>query len=196
MLRTEATDTARTLPRVFGVSCLLLGALLVLGCASESDWVEPDWAGPVYSEEEIKVLFAGTDFDPVRKVEDVPEPVQTASRNQDPTLTFFAPFMANPGEPFNWSDVKSPGLASKRLIFGGRSANRVFLYFEQGGYTGPVARCEAYEMKGATARQVPIENFWRNSKQDDLVYLRHLIQNWPEATQDSAASSPKRQGLL
>jgi hypothetical protein len=190
MLRGEATNRRKTPLRAFGTFGLLLGALFVFGCALESDWVEPDWARPVYSEEEIEALFAGTDFQPIRKVQDVPEPVQTASRDQDPTLTFFSPFMANPGEPFNWGDVVSPGLASKRLIFGGRSANRVFLYFEQGGYGGPVALCEAYETTGATARQVPIENFWRNSKQDDLVYLKHLMQDWPEATRDPVASNP------
>lgn len=193
MLRAEAMHRAETRRRTIGTFGLLLGALLVFGCALESDWVEPDgWVRPVYSEEEIEALFAGTDFHPIRKVQDIPEPVQTASRDQD---LIFSPFMANPGEPFNWSDALSPGLATKRLIFGGRSANRVFLYFEQGGFA-PYLDCAAYEIVGATAREVPIGKFLEYSKQDTLASLKRLMQDWPAAKQDAAASNSKPHELF
>lgn len=167
--------------RASGKVGLLLGILLMFGCASPPPTTALDEERLFYSEEEIDALFAATEFQPVLKVQDFPEPVEG-----------WIGFMANRGEPFNLGCLRSEDLPSKGLIFGGRSENKVFLLFYQGaGVVGFSRLCEAYEITGATAREVPIEGCFRKSRQDTLVYLKHLLQDWPEATRDPVASNPK-----
>ena len=185
MLRIEAMDRPKTRHWEIGKFGLLFSTLVAFGCAPVPTSTDFDWAYQLYDEEEIEALFAGTEFRQVREVQDIPEPVQTALRGRSPL-----PLMANPGEPFNYSDVISRDLAIRRLIFGGRSGGKVFLLFEQGGFAAHVD-CRAYEIRADTAHRASIEGCITKSEQAILVYLKHLMQDWPEATRDPVASNPK-----
>jgi hypothetical protein len=74
--------------------------------------------------------FLEGDFEVIRRVEDLPQPVLIAFTEQGGSRLL----IANPGTNFQATDVVvNASVPSKRLIFAGVSDNKCFVHYEQGG---------------------------------------------------------------
>ena len=79
--------------------------------------------------------FLGTQFERINSFDSLPEPIKTHwLKRFDPGMeAYIKPGMAEPGEPFNVTDVVHANLPMHRLKFGGASSDMWFVYYEHGG---------------------------------------------------------------
>lgn len=77
--------------------------------------------GPVPQPDSVLALFLRTQFETIAFTDSLPIGVGTDR------------VMANPGEPFNKTDLVDGDLPMQRLIVAGRSDSLWFVYYEQGG---------------------------------------------------------------
>src|SRR5262249_40631741 len=121
---------------------------------------------PGGSAEASKALAA--DFELIRRREDLPASIQPAFK--DPKDRRWA--IANPGQPFNATDVVVDPWPMQRMIFAGKSSDAVFVYYEQGG--------RGYSLAVVGFSPDKAEPLWKvycsgRARANDLAELREML---------------------
>ena len=98
---------------------VFVSVIALTGCAIAQEKTPPKQA----SLDQIDQAFLKSNFEMVYTVEEVPKEVAEQIRP-----------IANPSEPYNDSDMMNPNLPSKRIVFGGKSQQFVFILCDQGGF--------------------------------------------------------------
>lgn len=94
------------------------------------------------SDQHQNKLLEGDDFRITKKLRDIPEPCfspfeSSFIRTSATDSTAEKVEIADPGQPFQFSDALTPGLPFRRLVLAGLGANSCFIYYQHGGRMYP-----------------------------------------------------------
>jgi hypothetical protein len=105
-------------------SILIALIVAIAGCASLSQSRSEPQPRELTA---IEKDFIANDYELIYRIKELPKPIATLFLQQPPA-------MANPGEPYNETDVFDPALPFTQLSWAGISKGIVFLFYKQGGF--------------------------------------------------------------